>query len=84
MSKKVVGVLAVVLLSIAVGGGYWLGQKGTDSAMATKSAGGAAAPAGGAARGRVDRSDQGRQGVDAAGHYRGGQSALRRVDHVAT
>jgi membrane fusion protein, multidrug efflux system len=41
MSKKVVGVLSVVLLSIAVGGGYWLGQKGIDTSTTAKSVGGA-------------------------------------------
>jgi len=49
MSKKVVGVVSVVLLSIAVGGGYWLGQKGTGIAVALKSVGTAGAPPSGAA-----------------------------------
>ncbi len=46
MSKKVVGLVAVVLLSIAVGGGYWLGQKGPGAIVAAKTPGSAGAPPG--------------------------------------
>jgi len=39
MSKKVVSVVSVVLLAIAVGGGYWLGQRGTGIPVVAKSLG---------------------------------------------
>ncbi len=85
MSKKVVGVLSVVLLSIAVGGGYWFGQKGTDSAMATKSAGGAAAPAGVAPAGvsieaiKVAKASM-PQGITAVGSLRSDESITLRPE----
>ena len=85
MSKKVVGVLSVVLLSIAVGGGYWLGQKGTDSAMATKSEGGGAAPAGGAPAGvsieaiKVAKASM-PQGITAVGSLRSDESITLRPE----
>ena len=85
MSKKVVGVLSVVLLSIAVGGGYWLGQKGIDTATATKSAGAAAAPAGGAPAGvsieaiKVAKASM-PQGITAVGSLRSDESITLRPE----
>ncbi len=37
MRKKVVSVVSVVLLAFAVGGGYWLGQRGTGTTVVAKS-----------------------------------------------
>jgi membrane fusion protein, multidrug efflux system len=86
MNKKVVGVISVVLLSIAVGGGYWLGQKGTANvAAAPKSAGSAGTPPGAASAGvsieatKVAKASM-PQGITAVGSLRSDESITLRPE----
>jgi membrane fusion protein, multidrug efflux system len=86
MNKKVVGVISVVLLSIAVGGGYWLGQKGTTNvAAAPKAAGSAGAPSGAASAGvsieatKVAKASM-PQGITAVGSLRSDESITLRPE----
>jgi membrane fusion protein (multidrug efflux system) len=85
MSKKVVGVVAVVLLSIAVGGGYWFGQKATAPAVAAKTAGPGGAPPGSAAAGvSIEATKVSKvalpQGITAVGSLRSDESITLRPE----
>jgi membrane fusion protein (multidrug efflux system) len=86
MSKKVVGFASVVLLSIAVGGGYWLGQKGISGAVSTESGGTAGAPPSGVAPAgvsieatKVSKASM-PQGITAVGSLRSDESITLRPE----
>ncbi len=85
MSKKVVGVVSVVLLSVAVGGGYWLGQRDTGAGVAAKAPGTFAPPPGSPGAGvsieatKVSKVSM-PQGITAVGSLRSDESITLRPE----